>query len=192
MSTRKKVLSPKAMSDELKKHSPLKKGLVVKNEDKPYENVSKIMNRIYLGNIHAAKDKEFMKKHKIKAVLNCSKEKDIPNFYCESSIEYMRVPVDDSLKQTDFDKMYKLLPSAVEYIAKHADILKQNILIHCWAGKQRSVICVAAYLVAKHGLTPDEACKYILKKRPEAFHYGLSLNFDQTLIKYYKDLQKKK
>jgi protein-tyrosine phosphatase len=185
------VLTPKKLSDELIKHSPLKKGIVVKNEDKPYEDYSKIMNHIYLGNIHAAKNKEFMKKHNIKAVLNCSKEKDIPNYFCNSNIEYMRIPVDDSLKQKDFDLMYQLLPCGVEFIHKHADILKQNILVHCFAGRQRSATCLTVYLMEKHGLNPDDACKYLLKKRPEAFHFGLSLNFDQALIKYYKDLQKK-
>ena len=178
------------MSDELRKHSPIKKGLVVKNEDKPYEDYSKMSNHIYLGNIHAAKDKNFMKKHNIKAVLNCSKEKDIPNYFCNYGIEYMRMPIDDSLKQKDFDLMYKLLPCGVEFIHKHADILKQNIFIHCHMGRQRSISFLCGYFIAKHGLTPDDACKYVLKKRPEAFHFGLSLNFDQALIKYYKDLQK--
>ena len=98
----------------------------------------------------------------------------------------------DSLKQKDFDLLYKLLPCGVEFIHKHAHILKQNILIHCHMGRQRSVAMLCGFLMAKHGLNPDEACKYILKKRPEAFHFGLSLNFDQALIKYYKDLQKER
>jgi hypothetical protein len=41
-------------------------------------------------------------------------------------------------------------------------------------------------------MTPHDACKHIMDKRKEAFHFGQSLNFDQALDKYHKKLQKKK
>lgn len=182
-----------SLSDYLRKHSPIKKGAIVKNEDKPLSKYDKIIDKLYLGNFQAAKDKDFFKDKKIKAVLNCSKDVDIPNHFAHiKDIEYMRIPVDDSLKEKDFDLMLQYFPVIVEFINKHANIQKNNILIHCWAGRQRSAISVAAYLVAKHNMTPHDACKMILDKRPEAFHYGQSLNFDQALNKYYKEIQKQK
>jgi len=178
-------------ADLLRKHSPIKNGLKIKNEDKPLEPYTKIISKLYLGNYQAAKDPEFFKEKKIKAVLNCTK--DIPNhFACKKDIEYMRIPVDDSLRETDFKKMYEFFPVIVEFIHKHVVLQKNNILVHCYAGRQRSAISVAAYLVAKMGMTPAEACKYIMDKRKEAFHFGLSLNFEDSLNKYYKDLQKSK
>lgn len=173
----------------IRRHSPLKDGLVVKDEEKPLSKYDKVMNRIYLGNYQAAKDREFFEKENIKAVLNCTK--DIPNHFAHrKDIEYMRIPVDDSLKERDFDLMYKFFPSIVEFIHKHANLQKQNIFINCYAGRQRSAIAVAAYLVAKHRMTPHEACKYILSKGKEAFHYGLRVDFADTLNKFHKDLQK--
>jgi protein-tyrosine phosphatase len=178
-------------ADLLRKHSPIKNGLNIKNEDKPLEPYTKIISKLYLGNYQAAKDPEFFKDKKIKAVLNCTK--DIPNhFACKKDIEYMRIPVDDSLREPDFKKMYQFFPVIVEFIHKHIVLQKHNILIHCYAGRQRSAISVAAYLVAKLGMTPAEACKFIMDKRKEAFHFGLSLNFEDSLNKYYKDLQKSK
>jgi protein-tyrosine phosphatase len=178
-------------ADLLRKHSPIKNGLKIKNEDKPLEPYTKIISKLYLGNYQAAKDPEFFKEKKIKAVLNCTK--DIPNhFACKKDIEYMRIPVDDSLRETDFKKMYEFFPVIVEFIHKHIVLQKHNILIHCYAGRQRSAISVAAYLVSKMGMTPADACKYIMDKRKEAFHFGLSLNFEDSLNKYYKDLQKSK
>jgi protein-tyrosine phosphatase len=56
-------------------------------------------------------------------------------------------------------------------------------------GRQRSAAAVAAYLMKYHNMDPTQACKYILSKRKEAFHFGLSLNFEKSLIKYYKQLQ---
>lgn len=181
-------LSP---ADYLRKHSPIKKGLKIKDEDKPLEKVNKIISKIYLGNYQAAKDPDFFKANKIKAVLNCTK--DIPNhFVCKKDIEYMRIPVDDSLRETDIQKMHKFFPAIVEFIYKHAVLQGNNILIHCYAGRQRSAISVAAYLIYNHKMTPLEACKHIMDKRKEAFHFGLSLNFEDSLNQYYKDLVKNK
>jgi protein-tyrosine phosphatase len=179
------------LADYIRKHSPIKAGLRIPDEDKPLAKYNKIMNRLYLGNFQAAKDKDFFKKKNIRAVLNCSK--DIPNHFASNkNIEYMRIPVDDSLKQKDYDLMFDFMPVIVAFIHKHIVVQKNNILIHCWAGRQRSAISVAVYLVDKYGLDPKEACKVVLDKRPEAFHFGKSLNFDQALNKYYRTYKKKK
>jgi hypothetical protein len=163
-SSTKKQKSPKRtritsikLSNEMRKHSPLKKGLTVKDEDEAYEDYNKIMPRLYLGNKQAAKNKDFINENGIKAILNCSKEKDIPNYFCESNIEYMRVPVDDSLKQKDFDKMFLLMPSIVEFIHKHVVIQKHNILVHCYAGVSRSATIVIAFLMQEKNMSFDEA-----------------------------------
>lgn len=178
------------LADYIRRHSPIKQGLRIPDEDKPLAKYNKIMNRIYLGNFQAAKDKQFFKDKNIRAVLNCSK--DIPNhFGNDKTIEYMRIPVEDSLKQKDYDLMFEFMPTIVQFIHKHANIQKNNILVHCWAGRQRSAIAIAVFLVDKCGLEPKEACKLVLDKRPEAFHFGKSLNFDQALNKYYRTYKKK-
>jgi protein-tyrosine phosphatase len=187
---RKRQTTHKSLADYIRQHSPIKKGLRIPDEDEPLAKYNKIIDRVYLGNFQSAKDKKFFKDKKIKAVLNCSK--DIPNhFACDKTIEYMRIPVDDSLKQKDYDLMFEFMPCIVQFIHKHAVIQKNNILIHCWAGRQRSSISVAVYLVDKYGLTPHQACKTVLDKRPESFHFGKSLNFDQALNKYYRKYIKK-
>jgi len=67
-----------------------------------------------------------------------------------------------------------------------------NRKIRYVSGRQRSAISVAVYLVVKYNMTPGDACKYIMDKRKEAFHFGLSLNFEDSLNKYYRNLQKSK
>lgn len=188
---RKKKTNALTPAELLRKHSPIKNGLKIKDEDKPLENYTKIMSKLYLGNIQAAQDKEFFKTKKIKAVLNCSK--DIPNYFCkDQDIEYMRIAIDDSLKQVDFDKMYHYMPAIIEFIHKHIVLEKHPVFVHCYAGRQRSCCAVAIYLMVKHNMTPAQACKFIMDKRKEAFHFGLSLNFETSLEKYDKDLQKLK
>jgi protein-tyrosine phosphatase len=181
--------APVSMADYIYKMSPLRKGaIVVKNEDAPLANFDKIMSKLYLGNYLAAKDPEFFGDKKIKAVLNCTK--DIPNTFAKKDIEYMRIPIDDSLKEIDINKAHLFMPSAVEFIHKHVVLQGENVLVHCFAGRQRSACMVAAYLIAKQNLTPKQACKLILEKRPEAFHFGVSLNFEKSLERYYEDLKK--
>jgi protein-tyrosine phosphatase len=179
-------------ASEIKHHSPIKNGHFKHsknfNEDEPVTSYNKIMSKIYLGNIDASKDKDFFKDKNIKAVLNCSK--DIPNTFKNSDVEYMRIPVDDSLKVVDYNKMYHYLPMAADFIYKHAVLQKQPIFVHCYAGRQRSCATIAAFLMKYHNLTPYEACLFITKKRIEAFHFNLSLNFEQSLDEFYKDIKK--
>lgn len=178
------------LADYIRKHSPIKAGLRIADEDKPLSSYNKVMNKIYLGNFQAAKDKDFFKNKNIKAVLNCTR--DIPNHFAHNKdIEYMRIPVEDSLKDRDYNLMYQYMPCIVEFIHKHTVLQGQNILVHCWAGRQRSAISIAAYLVDKHGLNPHDACQLVMNKRPEAFHFGQSLNFDQALNKFYRTKVKK-
>jgi len=35
-----------------------------------------------------------------------------------------------------------------------------------------------------------QACKFILEKRPEAFHFGTSLNFSKSILSYKEHLKK--
>lgn len=177
------------LADYVKSLSPVK----IHNQDldKVLSKYNKILPKIYLGTYEAAEDKNFLKEKNIKAVLNCTKDVD-NKFAHDPNIEYMRIPVNDTLRENDFKMMYKFLPIVTEFIHKHVDIQGNNILIHCVAGKQRSVCATVAYLMKHRGHNPYEACKFVLEKRPEAFHHGLSLNFDQAIKWYYADLQKEK
>ena len=48
---RTKALTP---AELLRIHSPIKNGLKIKDEDKPLEDYTKIMSKMYLGNINTA------------------------------------------------------------------------------------------------------------------------------------------
>ena len=83
-----------------------------------------------------------------------------------------------------------------KYIVEH-----KKILIHCYAGKQRSAIVVAALLKVlldnkyidltevPKDLTPNDQfnyiCNYILLKRPQVFTYGFRINFEQSYKRHF-------
>lgn len=163
--------------------------LLNKDYTKMYETNSynKIFDNLYLGNIDSARDLEFIKKKNIKYIFNISN--GIPNYFeYNKDIIYINLFVADSLLESDINIMYKNLPNLVEQLNKYLENYNGNILVHCHAGRERSATIVAAYLIYKFCMTPDEAYDFIIEKRPEAFHYGKFYNFHTALQNYYNDL----
>ena len=167
-----------------------------------YCNVNEIVPRIWLGNYIAALDQNFLQNSKIDVVVNCT-----PNMLFSSldNIEYIRIPVYDSLLEKDILLMEEYLKVLIPRLS-HYYANGKTILIHCYAGKQRSAIVVAALLYylqnIKHiqilnprdsrdsqtrhiQLTPQDIFNYILDKRPQAFMYGFRINFFKTFNRFF-------
>lgn len=140
---------------------------------------TEIIPRLWLGDMDTAKDAKFFKKNNIKAVLNCTK--DVPNYFASKGIEYMRIPVDDDLSKIEIKHMKNYIPHVISFIYKNRDIEEKNVFIHCYAGVQRSAICVVAYLIKAEGFTKKKAIKYVVNKRSVAFFGGRSINFKDAL-----------
>lgn len=148
-----------------------------------------MLPNIWLGDGRAAQSRNFFRKADITAVLNMTPS--VPNTFCaEPNIEYMRIPVYDSFEKRDPALMSSYLPVITEFIYKVAVIEKKNIFIGCHLGRQRSCAALAAYLMRFYNKTPFEAMEYILKKKPDAFHYGASVNFAKSINNYYEKLNR--
>ena len=59
----------------------------------------------------------------------------------------------------------RYLPQSVEFV-DYALSGGGKVLVHCYAGVSRSATVVAAYLMAKRGMTPHEALTHMREKRP--------------------------
>jgi hypothetical protein len=66
----------------------------------------------------------------------------------------------------------KLLDAAVDFID---DVIsrRDTILVHCHAGRSRSVCVVARYFMIKHGLTSHQALNKIKSKRETYLSTGI-------------------
>lgn len=144
-------------------------------------HVDLILPKLFLGNISSSLDKKFIKKNNIEVIFNCTNT--LKNEFENSNIIYHRIPVDDSLEEYDIELMKDYLPNYVKLIDKY---LSENkaILVHCYAGRQRSAILIAAYLLYKYNYSIEKAYEFIISKRPEAFHYGKSFNFHRSLLDF--------
>ena len=128
-------------------------------------------------------DPEFLKKNNITVVFNCTK--DLP--FHSSIIKRYRVPVDDNLEPVEINNMRVWAPEIVykvlrEYRAGH------TILVHCFAGMQRSAAVVAMTLIVLTKKSPDEIMAKIREIRPIAFFPAA--NFEKSIRNFDQDFKK--
>ena len=139
--------------------------------------VCEILPNLWLGDIRSARNKAFFEDNNINIVINCSK--DIP-FYSNYTKNF-RISIDDNLEKSEIDRFYLYIDKAVNLI--NNEILNsKNILVHCYAGKQRSAALVSAYLMKYGNISLKEAIDSVKSKRLIAFTPGV--NFENALVKY--------
>lgn len=140
-------------------------------------NVCEILPNLWLGNIKIAQTLIFFTDHKIKCVINCSK--DIP-FYNEKC-KNVRVSVHDNLEKKEINRLYDYFDTCSDFIHRHLSDNKP-ILVHCYAGKQRSASIILAYLMKYAKISLYDGVSLIQSKRFQAFTPGI--NFLSSLEKY--------
>ena len=136
-----------------------------------------ILPNLYLGSIKALGTYEY-KALDYYMVVDLIKY----NFLLDNIINkyniYINLPVHDS--PDECDKLLSLIHET-QVLEKIHLALQQNkpVLVHCFAGMQRSCALVACYLIKYNNMAPHEAIEYIKSKRPIAF-FG-NVNFMETL-----------
>ena len=115
-------------------------------------------------------------------IVNCTK--DLP---MKHSNNY-RISVNDDMSDDAIKIIYESFTDVVDII----DInLKNNktVIVHCFAGIQRSAAVICAYLMI-HGYTLEDAILFMRQKKPDVF-IG-NINFIVSLQKLQLDLLNKK
>jgi len=145
----------------------------------PSEIANEIIPNLWLGNVKASMDEEFIKKNRINVVFNCTKNLAFSPII---PIKY-RIPVDDNLEEDEIRNMELWSNEIVFNII--SEYKKGNcILVHCMAGMQRSAAAVAMMLIAFLQIHTIDAIKMIKERRSIAFYpranFGRSIDsFDR-------------
>jgi hypothetical protein len=167
-------------------------------------SASEIIPGVWISGYRSAQNINFIKTNHINVILNCTRTVAFIQGH-DANVEQFRIPVDDSLLEKDMNLMETHLRTIVPILIKKYRDEKKNILIHCKQGKQRSCIVLAAFLrtlLDQHGgeynfisninnsekITFDNIKKFILSKRPQAFMYGLRVNFQSSYYGYFNTL----
>jgi len=123
------------------------------------KNISHICDGIFIGSWIASKTST-LRLHKIQSVISVGADPASP---FAKGIEYTSIDLLDNEKEAT-KLVNEILPEALPYI--HENVTNtRNILIHCSAGKSRSVSIVAAYLMKYKEMGSDEAFEFIRTKR---------------------------
>ncbi len=140
------------------------------------EDATEILPRLYLGNVRASKDENFIRSKNIQVVFNCTKNLEFSPII---PIKY-RIPVDDNLEEDEIRNM-ELWSNEIAFKIMAEYIDGKTILVHCMAGMQRSACSVAFFLIAFLRMRALDAMKMIKEKRPIAFtpraNFGRSIDY---------------
>jgi protein-tyrosine phosphatase len=151
--------------------------------DKYNISYNEIIPGLWLGDKNSSHNTDFLTEKKIKCIINCSV--DLP-FINDSSIIKKRIPVNDDLSFEANKTILKYLNKCLEFI--HENILNnKNILVHCYAGKQRSATIILCYLIKYAKINKNIGVELIKSKREEAFTPGI--NFEYSINLYCKYLE---
>lgn len=138
------------------------------------DNAHKIFPRLWLGNKESSVDTNFLRSNNITVVFNCTK--DLP--FSNDVLRKYRVPVDDNLANEEISNMTKWAPEIVlKVILEYKS--GANILIHCFAGMQRSAAVMAMTLIAMTKQPSSTIIPYIRGKRAIAFFPAI--NFERSI-----------
>lgn len=137
-------------------------GWARKNDSVPA--VQKIAPNLYLACRLFPSDTAFLEKEGVHAILDATAEFDGLNWSAEDSeLAYLNIPVLDheTPHQADIQK-------AVNWITHHTKN-NRGVVVHCAMGRGRSVLIVAAYLLASRAFkNVDDALAYINQSRSTA------------------------
>ncbi|XXG83478.1 hypothetical protein AAC387_Pa10g1218 [Persea americana] len=136
-----------------------------------------IAEDVFLGSVGVASNKDALKNLDVTHILIVARslEPAYPNDFIYKKIEVLDSP-DTNLEQ-HFDECFNFIDEAKR--------LGGRVLVHCFAGKSRSVTIVVAYLMKKYHKSLSQALDLVRSKRPQmAPNQGFMLqlrNFESSL-----------
>ncbi len=161
------------------------------------DKANMIIKNLYLGDVIASNDIDFLVEEKVKLVINLSnmvfpEEQAALKQY---DIKVTNISVRDH--PDDVELLLSHIPQLVEEMHKYLSKNKK-VLVNCYAGRQRSAAVVACYLI-KHAFLDssifdnkdnkeivDLCIKFIQMKRPNAF--TPKANFYNAIVKYSQSI----
>ena len=155
-----------------------------------------ILPNLYLGSAKAFEKNKFQNinnddnktnNKSFNMIVNLIKQTALSDNTIPSCEIFIRLPVHDS--PDECETLLSLVYETRVLEQMHDFIIKdKSILVHCFAGMQRSCALVACYLIKYNNMTPDEAIEYIKSIRPIAF-FG-QINFMKMITMFYVNLTK--
>ncbi|KAF4619364.1 hypothetical protein D9613_005104 [Agrocybe pediades] len=139
-----------------------------------WKNINAVIeNRLFLGNIMAARSTRSLAENRITHILSVCKEA-IPAELPEAGIRHYRIEVED----IDYEDLLIHLPAACRFIDQ---ALRSGgvVLVHCVQGISRSAAVVAAYLMWSRRINSTQALSIVRNARD---HIWPNPGFQEQLV----------
>lgn len=129
--------------------------------------ISKFDESIFIGKMHDAKDPELLKRHGIRSILSLNGD-TIQATDAPECIEKITVFHFTDGPGNDSAHFERAVDSFRDHLQNHAPVL-----IHCHAGRSRTPVLLAGYLVKYQGKSIDEALTIVKSRRDTNISQGL-------------------
>lgn len=141
-----------------------------------------IKDSIAIGDWKAGTDLEELRKHNIRGIIAATLRLPLSvRDYMKYQMAVLHVPVNDH-PQESIMRWFSPTRDFIDYFLQRG----YGVLIHCAAGKSRSVTLLASYLMKTFSLSPHFALNIIRASRPcIAVNYG----FQSQLVHYWNSLK---
>ncbi|KAH9482754.1 Dual specificity protein phosphatase 1B [Psilocybe cubensis] len=138
-----------------------------------WKNINAVENRLFLGNIMAARSTRSLAENRITHILSVCPD-PIPAELPEAGIVHQRINIED----VDYADLLIHLPAACRFI-EQALASGGVVLVHCVQGISRSAAVVAAYLMYSRRINSTQALNIVRTARD---HIWPNPGFQEQLV----------
>ncbi|GLE04384.1 hypothetical protein PINS_up015723 [Pythium insidiosum] len=151
---------------------------------------SKIKDGLFLGDIDAAQDAEFLQLNGISHIINCV-PRQVPNIFQQSlSLSYVSCDLEEVLRRSFFDVNNREFMGIVNLIDRALE-RTESVLVHSLHGINRGPSVIIGYLMVKYCWGVDKAYDFLLTKRPDIKPHESYINQLCTLESQLQTLHSK-
>lgn len=127
---------------------------------------SKIKDGLFMGDVDAAQDAEFLQLNGIVHIVNCV-PRQVPNLFQQSlGLSYTACDLDDVLRRPLFDLKNREFMAFVQLIDRALE-KTESVLVHSLHGANRSPSLMIGYLMVKYCWGVDKAYDFVSTKRSD-------------------------